>query len=719
MAPRFPHFQVLPFTAAVLVAAAGLLRAAADPIAEFERDVRPLLKSQCYECHGQDRQKGGFRLDRKSGLLAGGDSEMPGIIEGKSADSHLIKRVCSTDPEERMPLKKTALTPEQIGILKRWIDNGAHWPEETEQPTEAVPAAPRQVTAEDRAFWAFQPPQRSECKVESKWPRQPLDAFILAKLQEHHLEPSPEAPRSVLLRRVTYDLTGLPPSPAELEWFLADKSDAAWERAVDRLLASPRFGERMASLWLPLARFAEDQAHQVGDDTKFFYPNAWLYRAWVMEVFNKDVPYDRFLKLQLAADRLTDTPPSDLAALGFLGLGPKYYNRNRLEVMADEWEDRVDTVSRTMVGLTVACARCHDHKFDPITTSDYYALAGVFASTRMLNKRPDGRPEKEGATADKMDPATVHVVKDGEVQNLNLFIRGNVTRKGPLVPRRFLEVLAPGEPPVFKDGSGRRELADAIASRSNPLTARVFVNRVWAQMFGRPLVSSPSNFGHSGALPSHPKLLDDLAVRFMEDGWSVKRLVRSMALSATYRQSSNASEPQRNADPDNELFSRMNRRRLTVEQWRDSVLLISGELVESVGAKSQDLDNPESKGRTVYARISRLKLNDLLMQFDYPDANVHAEKRSVTTTPMQKLFTLNSSFMQRRATALASRLQQSGETDAECIHAAYRLLFSREPEPEELTLAQDYLTKHAESPVSRWERYAQVLLASNELLYVD
>jgi hypothetical protein len=387
--------------------------------------------------------------------------------------------------------------------------------------------------------------------------------------------------------------------------------------------------------------------------------------------------------------------------------------------MADEWEDRVDTVSRTMLGLTVACARCHDHKFDPISTSDYYALAGVFASTRMINKRPDGLPEKEGVTADKMDPGTLHVVKDGEIQNLNLFIRGNVTRKGPVVPRRFLEVLTPDTPAVFSDGSGRRELADAIASRANPLTARVFVNRVWALMFGRPLVASLSNFGHSGSTPSHPELLDDLAVRFMEDGWSVKRLIRTMALSATYRQTSNASAPQRGADPSNELYSRMNRRRLTVEQWRDSILLFSGELVEDVGAKSQDLDDPESKRRTVYARISRLKLNDLLMQFDYPDANVHAEKRSVSITPMQKLFALNSHFILQRASALAARLQQSGENDADGITAAYRLLFSRDPNAEEMTLAREFLIRHADSKMSRWERYAQVLLASNELLYVD
>jgi mono/diheme cytochrome c family protein len=705
--------------AASLAAAVLTVRAAEDPVAAFERDVRPLLKAQCFECHGPDKQRGGFRLDRKSGLLAGGDSEMPGIVEGNSEKSHLIKRITSNDAEERMPQKKEPLKPEQIAALRAWIDNGAHWPEETAQPTEPAPEAPRRVTAADRAFWSFQPPQRSACSTDSPWVGQPLDAFVLAKLRERGLEPSPEAPPAVLLRRVTFDLTGLPPSPDETDAFLADSAPDAFARVVERLLASPRFGERMASLWLPLARFAEDQAHQVGSDTKFFYPNAWRYRAWVVGAFNRDVPYDRFLKLQLAADRLPDTPPEELAALGFLGLGPKYYNRNRLEVMADEWEDRVDTVTRTMLGLTVACARCHDHKFDPVTMNDYHALAGVFASTRMVNRRPDGHAEKEGITADKMDAGTVHVVKDGEVQNLNLFIRGNVTRRGPLVARRFLEVLSPGEPVKFSDGSGRRELAEIIASRDNPLTARVFVNRVWAMMFGQPLVSTPSNFGGSGSRPANQPLLDDLAVRFMESGWSVKTLVREMALSAAYRQSSNATPAVREADPDNSLLSRMNRRRLTVEQWRDAVLLLSGELTEEPGAPSGDLGDPDFTRRTLYARISRLKLNDLLMQFDYPDANVHAERRSVTTSPVQKLFMLNSPFMQKRAAALASRLQPAGTTDEERITAAWRLVYSREPDADERALALEFLAKPADSGMTRWERFTQVLLSSNELLYVD
>jgi hypothetical protein len=503
----------------------------------------------------------------------------------------------------------------------------------------------------------------------------------------------------------------LPPAPS---------AAAAAERLVDRLLASPRFGERMASLWLPLARYAEDQAHQVGSDTKFFYPNAYRYRAWVIDALNRDLPYDRFVKLQLAADRLPDTNRADMAALGFLGLGPKYYNRGRLDVMADEWEDRVDTVSRALLGLTVACARCHDHKFDPITMRDYYALAGVFASTSMVNKTADGQPMKDGPKGTPVDPAILHMVEDAKPQDLKVFLRGNVENKGPVVERRFLEVLNRGDATAFSDGSGRRELAERIASADNPLTARVFVNRVWALLFGRPLVSTPSNFGHSGAVPSHPELLDDLARRFMENGWSIKSLVREIALSATYRQASECDAATRAADPANRLLSRMNRRRLTFEQWRDSVLCESGELLESPGAKSVNIDDPRQASRTVYAFISRLKLADQLLRFDYPDANVHNEQRSITTTPRQKLFMLNSPFMLRNASALAARLQGGGEDDATRVTNAYRLLYSREPSDDERALPAEFLQRPpSEAGATRWEQYAQMLLVSNEMLFVD
>jgi hypothetical protein len=699
--------------------ATGSVLAGADPLTQFEREVRPILEERCFECHGPEKQKGGLRLDQKAGMFGGGDSGEPAVVPGKSGESQLIKLVSSSDPDDKMPPKGERLGPGQIAVLRHWIDGGAHWPSKKEPEEVAAVGKGMIITARDREFWAFQPPRRSEAKCASEWTREPLDRFILARLRKSGLEPSPETSRAVFIRRLTFDITGLPPTPGEVDDFLGDGRPDAYERLAERLLASPRFGEHMASSWLPLARFAEDQAHQVGEDTNFFYPNAHLYRAWVIAAFNRNLPYDRFLKLQLAADRLPGAAPSDLAALGFLGLGPKYYNRNRLEVMADEWEDRVDTVTRTMLGLTVACARCHDHKFDPITTNDYYALAGVFASTRMVNKTPGGGAEKEGTKADKMDPATLHIVEDGDVQNLNVFVRGNVERKGPVVARRFLEVLAHDEPAPFCDGSGRAELAEAIASRDNPLTARVFVNRVWAQFFGRPLVPTPSNFGHSGGLPTHPELLDDLAVRFMEEGWSVKSLVREIALSATYRQNSMNDATKAARDPANELLWRMNRRRLSVEQWRDAVLASSGELLEAPGAKSQDIDDPDNPLRTVYARVSRLKLGDLLLQFDYPDANVHAEKRSVTTTPMQKLFMLNSAFMQCHATALAARLERIEGSDEDRLTAAYRLLFARAPDDSERALGLNFLRKANATEMTRWERYAQLLLASNEMLYVD
>jgi hypothetical protein len=339
----------------------------------------------------------------------------------------------------------------------------------------------------------------------------------------------------------------------------------------------------------------------------------------------------------------------------------------------------------------------------------------------MVNRRPDGAAEPGEAQTTNMAPATLHMVEDsGQAQDLPVFLRGNVERKGPVVERRFLRVLSEGEPPAFADGSGRQELAAAIADRANPLTARVLVNRVWGQFFGKPLVATPSNFGHSGQPPTHPELLDDLAVRFMANGWSVKSLVRELVLSATYRQSAIASDPRSSrVDPANDLLSHMNRRRLSIEQWRDAVLFVTGEL-EAGGGPSAELDDPANRHRTVYARISRLKLNDLLMQFDYPDANVHAEKRSVTTTAIQKLFVLNSTFMLERARALAARLNaHAGETEERRVARAYRVLFGREPVAEESRLALDFLGKPSSGEASRWDQYAQILLASNEMTYVD
>lgn len=579
--------------------------------------------------------------------------------------------------------------------------------------------------SKEREFWAFKPPRampRPSVRNQ-RWPQQPIDYFILGRLEAAGLTPSPPASRPTLARRLSQDLVGLPLATESLEAFLTDRSPKAVENFVDRLLASPRFGERMASLWLPLARYAEDQAHQVGSDTKYFYPNAWRYRRWVIDSFNRDLPYDRFVSLQVAADRMEGTNSANLAALGFLGLGPKYYDRGRIAVQADEWEDRIDTVSRTVLGLTVACARCHDHKFDAITMRDYYALAGVFASTRMVNRNLGGAPLKEDMQATNMTPETLHIVQDSDkIQDLEVFLRGNPDRRGEKSPRRFLEVLSDVRPQAFKDGSGRSELADCLASRDNPLTARVWVNRVWALLFGKPLVATPSNFGKSGSRPSHPELLDDLATRFMDQGWSVKTLVRELVLSATYAQSSSGSVWESEgvrADPENSLYWRMNRRRLSVEQWRDGLLQVSGRLRDDDGP-SKEIDDPGNRRRTVFSRVSRLELNGLLMRFDYPDANVHAEKRGATTTASQKLFLMNSPWMLDFSSACAEALRnRAGGSEREQVGLAYRVLFARAPSREEEKVALEYLAKPCGGEVPRWHQYVQALLASNDMMYVD
>ncbi len=720
---------------ALLSAALAGARASAAPPPDFDADIKPLLARYCFKCHSEEAHKGGLRLDQKASMLRGGDSGSPAIVPGASHKSRIIQAVGAEDAEDAMPPKGDRLKPDEIALLTRWIDTGAH----ASAAATTLPAAAAleadtttQVTDQDRQFWSFIPPHPSAPPIvaDTAWPRMPIDRFILSRLEMAGLAPTPEASRETLIRRLTYDLTGLPPTPQQVQTFLDDASPDAYSRLVDRLLASPAFGQRLASTWLPLARYAEDQAHQVGNDVKLFYPNAWKYRQWVIDAFNRDLPYDRFILLQLAADKLPDAPAEDQVALGFLGLGPKYYNRGRLEVMADEWEDRVDTVGRTMLGLTVACARCHDHKFDPIPSRDYYALAGVFASTRMVNKVPGaevkkGEPKKDDAKkdekkAEEVDPRMLHIVEDAATpQDLNLFIRGNVDRKGPVIPRHFLSILSPSQPVKFSEGSGRKELAQAIASPSNPLTARVIVNRIWGTIFGAYLVPTPSNFGHSGIAPEDAPLLDDLAARFMAQGWSIKTLVRELVLSATYRQSSAAHSANAARDPANQRLWRANRKRLTVEESRDSMLFITGQL-DVAGGKSTDLDDPANLRRTVYARISRLKLNDLLMQFDYPDANVHAEKRSVTSTPAQKLFMLNSSFAIARAKALAKRLAADVPSGGEArIRRAYALILSRQPSAREISVALDYLGKSDDAPLTRWERYAQVLMASNEAAYVD
>ena len=572
-----------------------------------------------------------------------------------------------------------------------------------------------------REWWAFQSPTKAELPQinQAAWPSRRIDHFVLAKLEAKKLSPSPAATKHTLARRLYLDLTGLPPTPEKMRAFLGDETDGAYEMLVEELMQRTAYGERLASMWLNKARYAEDQAHQVGGNIAFFYPNAFKYRKWVIDAFNNDLPYDDFIRKQLAADLEKDNSVTDLPALGFIGLGHKFYNRNRLTVKAEEWSEQVDTLTRAFLGLTVACAQCHDHKYDPVTQKDYYALAGVFASTDLVDRMEDGSEIKKDSEAHKKRIGTIHIVRDTKPKDLHVFLRGNTETKGDLVKRRFLKVLAQNKPKSFTQGSGRLELAEAIADPNNPLTARVIVNRVWSIFFGRGLVATPSNFGQLGSLPSHSELLDDLAVRFMENNWSIKWLVRELVLSSTYQQNSQIISRNELIDPANIYLWRMNRRRLSVEQWRDSILAASNNL-DRRGGESLELTDAKNVRRTIYGRVSRKKLSDILIQFDYPDANVHSAKRSDTTTAIQKLFIINNSFMVEQAKGLAKRITgDSSATDLTHIQSTYALLYNRQPTREETDLGLAFLRLPAEGKLTRWEQYSHALLAANEMMFVD
>ena len=747
----------------------------------FEKKVRPLLAKRCFSCHSKNAKivQGGLKLDSQTSLKAGGDSG-PAIVPGKPSESLLITAVRYEDDGDVQMPPKGKLPASEIAELTAWVKRGAPFPADA-----GLPAHGEQGIdfAAAREFWSIRPVAKQplpQTKSRS-WTRKRFDHFVLAAMERAGLTPSDEAERATLLRRLSFDLTGLPPTPAEVDQFVKDTSPDAYEKQIERLLRSPHFGERWGRLWLDLARYTDRTASWL-DSTG----QAHLYRDWVVQAMNDDMPYDQFVHRQLATDLMPETGPEDTPALGFLGLSPNYWKELKLPseiikvIVADEWEERVDAVSRTFLGLTVACARCHDHKFDPITQKDYYALAGVFASCRISERpviadelfEPVRKAREEVAKLDKqiaalkkkkpqpaeeiatltakidelkktphydspMAPGLVEealfveragktaqdgtklVYKPGP-QDLHLFIRGNPNRLGEVVPRRFLQVLSHEDSQKFQQGSGRLDLAKSITGDAAPLAARVIVNRIWLAHFGHGLVTTPSNLGQSGERPSHPELLDDLAARFIEHGWSLKWLHREMVLSATYRQSSRSDRPESQRDPDNRWLSRMNRRRLDVEAWRDSMLAATSELDLTVGGPSLNLTDAKNKRRTIYGTIHRREMSTMLLTHDFPDPTAHSPARQNTTTALQGLYALNGPLILSRAEALARRLAKEQSDQPARIHLAYRLLFSRGPSAREAELGLEYLgesTGNASSPV--WTQYAQVLLASNEFLYVD
>ncbi len=930
-----------------------------DGIEFFERKIRPVLVQNCYSCHSVEakKQKGGLLLDSREGLLEGGDSG-PSIVAGKPKESLLVKAMRYTDPDLKMP-PKNKLPEEVLADFEKWIAMGAPDP----RVKNAKVAKKYPSLEEGRKFWAFQPfamPAIPQVK-DSAWPRNDIDRFLLNKLEQNGLKPSRDVNRAVLLRRLYFAIIGLPPTPEELDAFINDKSPQAIVHVVDRLLASPHFGERWGRHWLDVARYAESS----GGGRTTLFKDAWRYRDYVIQAYNTDKSFAQFITEQLAGDLQTAKTPEErywqLVATAFLLLGPTNFERQDKPILEmDVIDEQIDTMGKGFLGMTIGCARCHDHKFDPIPTKDYYALAGIFKSTKFIvhsnvsrfmerpipsmnaemelaiakheqtvaalkaqikslkSKNPNagvvtaplkgtpiaakslpgividdsearkvgvwkhsvftGRYINEGylyddrankgektltfqpefmtdATyevrlayipgpnrADKVavrifhregddtvhvnqklmppidnrfislgkyrftkgnqwfvmlttEGANGHVVADAvqflpeelikesavvksaptpkvaeksadltdletrlkkleksgpqrqmamavaegdKIADFHVCIRGIVHNKGEIAPRGFLQVATRGSmPKLGTNESGRRELAAWIASADNPLTARVYVNRVWHHLFGSGLVRTVDNFGATGEKPSHPELLDYLAFRFASPagadgkgglGWSTKKLIREIVLSHAYQMASEANAEGVKADAENRLLWRMNRQRLEAEPLRDAILCASGQLDRTL------LGNTIKKGttaerdyvfddvrRSVYTPIFRNRLLEMFEVFDFPDPNMALGKRNVSTVPTQALFMMNSPFVMAQAKlAAAAGLKDAKLTDAERIDLAYRKALGRLPTTRERELALAYVTAPPTAQRSAaWERFYQTLFACVDFRYVD
>jgi cytochrome c553 len=798
----------------VVISACSAFVAQESDSSFFESKIRPVLATKCYACHSSKLKApmGGLVLDTKAGMAAGGTNG-PVLVARKPKESRLLTALRFEDAHLQMP-PSGKLPDSVIADFEEWIAAGALDPR-VETATTAPSSALKGMSIENgRKWWAFQPiAEVAAPKVlNARWTRNKIDAFLLAKLEAKKLTPSLKADRRTLIKRAYINLLGLRPTYQEVEAFAADPAPDAWEKLIDKLQAMPQYGERWGRHWMDVARFGED--NPTSEATNGPYPFAWRYRDWIIEAINRDIPYNQFVTMQLAADQLPNTKREDLRALGYLGAAPVYHKDQRLSAdviggfLSDDWDERVDAVTRGLLGMTVACARCHDHKFDPIPTKDYYGLAGVFASTMrteqpmfevepeiesryMWAKRrlidlsysvnllsgepstvvgsesrvakwkleiqalkkemetllersptllasltrywtpPPPRPEGDPAGRGRRRPALTSTepflntvfdaaqfidgsdanytfinYKAGEARDVPVLRNGNVATPGEIVSRHFPVVLSKDDG-RFSKGSGRLELAKKIFTDAAPLAARVIVNRVWGWHFGRALVGTPSDFGVQGETPTHPELLTDLAARFVAHGWSLKWLNREIMTSAAYQQSSKPRADLMKLDPTNALYWRMSPRRMDIESYRDSMLRASGRLSDKMYGPSEDVEATTNVSRTVYGRISRGRLSVLLKNYDFPDPMQSSGWRDQTTTSLQQLFVLNSTFVQDAAKALTKAVSEVSTDDGK-MRELYRRVLSREPTPKELDIALSFLSK------GTVDQYAQVLLSTNE-----
>ncbi|MEI6712618.1 MAG: PSD1 and planctomycete cytochrome C domain-containing protein [Verrucomicrobiota bacterium] len=792
----------------LLCLAPASLTFAEQPLNEafFTQKVFPILQDNCFKCHSHasGKNKGGLLLDSLPAMLEGGETG-PALVVGKPAESLLLKLIRSKDTETQMPPKGDRLSEDSIKILESWIQEGAFWPKTAQSsllPNGPSKRAPGGITEDDRKWWAFVPVQEPEipAPATSATGNHPIDRFIDARLLAEDLEPAPEAEKRVLIRRVTQAVTGLPPTPAEIEAFLSNNTPEAYDQLVDRLLESPRYGERMARLWMDLVRYADSDGYRVDD----YRPTAWRYRDYLIQAFNANKPYDRFVQEQLAGDELFPGDPQALTATGYLRMWIYEYNNRDAR---GQWEtilnDVTDTTADVFMGLGMQCARCHDHKFDPILQKDYFALQSFFAGILPRQDRPAATPverenyhwklakweektfpilkkiaaiedphraraEKEAVTKfpddiqemirkapEQRTPLETQLAAlawrqvEYEWERLERRIKGeqreelsrlhrelaqfDSIRPAPLppilsvtdvgsvapvtkIPKKGTEV-GPAFPTVMGNefpappaaiyppeqgfSTGRRaSLAMWLTRPENPLTARVFVNRIWQMHFRQGIASFASDFGKLGEPPSHPELLDWLASQFVKDGWDIKQLHRRILTSAAYRRSSNHPnlEAGLKKDPTNRLLWRAQPIRLEAEQIRDSIFFVSGELKEDRGGAGVPFTDPK---RSVYTRIMRNGRDPLTDAFDAPLWFASASSRDVTTTPIQSLLLINSPFMLQRSKAFAERVLHSTPGNrslpiAQKITSAYQLAYGRPPSPEELRSAEKFIQRQVQ-----------------------
>jgi hypothetical protein len=718
---------------ALLAVARGILAAPqppADGAVSFEKDVLPILKANCYKCHANGKAKGGLSLADRAGLLKGGDLG-PAISTDRPDESVLLKAINYQGDLEMPPTGK--LSAKDVAVLTRWVKAGAPWPASTVAAAAAEPKGMR-VTEHDRQYWAYQPVKRPDVPAvkNQAWVRNPIDALLLARLEKEGLSPAPPAERRALGRRVWYDLTGLPPTPEELDAFVNDPAPGAYERLVDRLLASPHYGEKWARHWLDLVRYAETNGFEFDQPKRF----AWRYRDYVIAAFNQDKPYDQFLREQLAGDQFDAVTADSLIATGYYRLGQWDGGAaDRLLQRYEVLDGIVATTGQVFLGMSLNCARCHDHKKDPIPQRDYYRLLAFFHNFT----DPSGKaPGKRVKTAD--GDIDVMCVSERAESPCHVLLRGNPRAQGERVEPGFPEVL----PQRAAPGKGRLALANWLTGPQNPLTARVLVNRLWQFHFGRGIVPTPNDFGKLGEPPTHPELLDWLASEFVAGGWKIKPMHRLILTSSTYRMSAKADEKALAKDPGNTWFWRFPMRRLSAEEVRDTMLAMSGKLNLKMGGpsvyppipkevlmgqsrpgKGWNTSSPEeSARRSVYVHVKRSLILPLLAQFDLADTDASCPVRFTTTVPTQALGMLNGEFSNEQADAFARRLEKEAPEGIPAqVARGIRLTTGRNPSAEETRQDAEFVRAlRRENGLDEHEAlrsYCLVLLNANEFLYLD